>query len=119
MILYGSSNAYYDNYISRFDKMLRTFEISTSNYEGIECQTVPQKSTFVMLNKMKMSVFKESIFIECGVHFGSIEELTRCQPPCLGIWIECFSPSTFLDLGLDTLQPLQPKRMSPNVTSNL
>jgi hypothetical protein len=43
VILYDSSNAYYDKYIATFDKMLRTFKISTPNYEGIECQTVPPK----------------------------------------------------------------------------
>lgn len=41
MILYDSSNAYYDNYISTVEKILRTFKISTPNYEGIRCQTMP------------------------------------------------------------------------------
>lgn len=44
VIIYDSTNAYYDKYISTFEKMLRTFKISTPNFEGIECQTVPQNT---------------------------------------------------------------------------
>jgi hypothetical protein len=42
VILYDSTNAYYDKYISTFEKMLRSFKISAPNFEGIECQEVPQ-----------------------------------------------------------------------------
>jgi adenylate kinase family enzyme len=44
VILYDSFNAYYDKYISTVEKILRTFKISTPNYEGIRCQIVPPKN---------------------------------------------------------------------------
>ena len=50
VILYDSFNAYYDKYISTVEKILRTFKISTPNYEGIRCQTVPPKIPIVENN---------------------------------------------------------------------
>ena len=50
VILYDSTNAYYDKYISTVEKILRTFKISTPNYEGIRCQTVPPKIPIVENN---------------------------------------------------------------------
>jgi len=50
VILYDSTNAYYDKYISTFEKMLRTFKISRPNFEGIECQTVPKNTPIAETN---------------------------------------------------------------------
>jgi hypothetical protein len=50
VILYDSFNAYYDKYISTVEKILRTFKISTPNYEGIRCQIVPPKIPVVENN---------------------------------------------------------------------
>ena len=41
MIIYDSTNAHYDKYISRFEKMLRTVKITEAKFDGIECQSIP------------------------------------------------------------------------------
>ena len=41
VIIYDSTNAHYDKYISTFEKMLRTVKITEAKFDGIECQSIP------------------------------------------------------------------------------